>query len=577
MAARRSDSRSGGGTSRRSVLKAAAAVTGSAALGLSGSVAASALEKQAPRVGRTLVGAIRWDAYTGGHTRHGMGSNRILSPEKFHFRMPYFSDITVDQPVLLYQGFDAETTGAAPSGWTVSAGSATSVSVVQGPDREGKSVHLHDTSATGSATMGRAFAAQNRAITVRWDWKETVAGRWSRALVTGGSTTVVDIATRQDTAGKQLVCRTPSGSWQVLQTIADDTWYSFKVIVDPAPPEGATPWVDIFVDGARKAYHIPLLGSPAAFDKLHFQTNPSLTSDLYVDNANVVVTESVNCEGTSQAVMDQEIRYAAAAGIDYWAFDYYPQQPLAKARELYLSSALKDQVKWCAILDGNFMTAYDTNLAELVARFGESNYQKVLDGRPLIYFLSEATADRVTKMRAKATAAGLPDPYIVVMGWTAQGAADAKASVGADAVSRYATGQVGGAPYSSLTSLESGLWSDYAGAGGQVVPTVTTGWDPRPQYDYPPPWGQQPSDNWLRYKDEWTQQATPAEIAAHLGDAISWSNSHAVNVPANAVLIYAWNEHLEGGWICPTLHEIQNSGRPLRLDAIAGVPRTGAA
>lgn len=574
MAARRSDSAPGGGASRRDLLKAAAAVTGGAALGLSGVTEAAAAGKPRSRAGRTLVGAIRWDAYAGGQTMHGMGTNRILSPEKFHFRMPYFSKITVPSPVLLDQGFDTDTTGAAPSGWTVSAGTGTSVTVVQGADREGKSVHLHDTSATGTATMARAFAAQNRAITVRWDWKETAASSWSRALVTGGSTTVVDIATQRDATGKYLAYRTPSGTWQVLQTIADDTWYSIKVTVDPAPPQGAAPWVDIFVGGVRKAHHVPLLGSPASFDKLHFQTNPNQTSDLYVDNVNVVVTESVNCEGTSQEVMDQEIRYAAAAGIDYWAFDYYPQQPLARARELYLSSTLKNQINWCAILDGNFMAQYDANLSELVARFGESNYQKVLDGRPLVYFLNNATADKVTKMRSKATGAGLPNPYIVVMGWTAQGVADVKAAVGADAVSRYATGQTNGAPYSSLTSLETSLWSDYASTAGQVIPTVSTGWDPRPMYEYPVPWGVQPSEDYLGLKDQWAQQATPTEIAKHLGDAISWSNSHTANVPPNTVLIYAWNEHLEGGWICPTLHEMQNSGRPLRLDAIARVPRT---
>ncbi|TDD44981.1 hypothetical protein E1286_25360 [Nonomuraea terrae] len=574
MSVRRSDSGLGGAPSRRDALKVAVAVTGGAALGLTGATSAAAAVGRRPRNGRTLVGAIRWDAFGGRDWRIGAGVNRALSPEKYHFRLPFYTDITVAEPVLVDEGFDAEATGAAPSGWTVSAGAGCGVSVVAGPDRDGKSVHLHDTSGSGMAMMTRTFAAQDRAIAVRWEWKETAAGGWSRALLAGGSTTFVDIATRREGDATLLAYRTPSGTWNIIQAIADDSWYSIKVLIDPAPPEGGTPWVDVFVDGVRKAYHIPLLGSTATFDRLIFQTNPSVTSDLYVDNISVEVSEAVNCDANSQEVMDREIRYASAAGIDYWAFIYYPDPPLGLGRELYLSSAHRDKVNWCAILDGNFLAAFEANLQDLVARFGESNYQKVLGGRPLLYFFSNATPGNVARIRAKTAEAGLPDPYIVVMGWTAQSAADLKTSVGADAVSRYATGMNFGAAYSSLTELESTMWSDYATTAGQVIPTVTTGWDARPRYDYPPTWGPQPSEDYLRDQNDWTQQATPAQIAAHLQDAISWSSAHSANNQANAVLIYAWNENLEGGWICPTLHELRDSGRPLRLDAIAGVTRT---
>ncbi|MGW3951913.1 hypothetical protein ACWEKM_13435 [Streptomyces sp. NPDC004752] len=254
--------------------------------------------------------------------------------------MPFYSDIAVHEPALIDQGFDTEATGAAPSGWSVAAGTGAGVSVAQVSDRAGKCVRLHDES-SGQATMSRGFASQSRAVTVRWDFKETVAGNWARALATGGPATVVDIVTRQDAGGRQLVYRTPSGTWEVVQPIADDTWYSVRVIVDPAPPAGATPWVDIFVDGVRRVFHAPLLGSPAALDKLHFQTNPALATDLYVDNVSVVVTESVNCDGTSQEVMDQEIRFASAAGIDYWAIDYYSNPELRQARDQRADARLR--------------------------------------------------------------------------------------------------------------------------------------------------------------------------------------------------------------------------------------------
>ncbi|WP_427884741.1 hypothetical protein ACQHIV_21365 [Kribbella sp. GL6] len=526
--------------SRRDVLKVAAAVTGGAALGLTGATtatAATAATRPGPRSPRTLVGAIRWDAYTGGTTRFGMGANRMLSPEEYRFRMPFYSDITVPDPVLLH---DASTEG-------------------------------------GSATLSHRFAGQNRAITVKWDWKESTAGGWPRVLVTGGSTVVLDIATREVADGKQLVCRTPTGDVQVVQTVADNTWYSMKVVIDPAPPEAATPWADIFVDGVRGAYHVPLLGAPAVLDTLHFQTDPALATDVSVDNVSVEVTESVNADGTSQAIMDQEIQFASDAGIDYWAFDYYPQQPLGRARELYLSSTKKHLINWCAILDGNFGYGadFDANLAVLVARMAESNYQKVLGTRPLVYIIAGATAGRVTAIRTKAAQAGLGDPYVVVTGWTAQSASGLKTTVGADAVSRYATGPATpGAPYSSITEAESALWSEYAAAGGQVVPTVSTGWDPRPRHDYPAPWGAQPDTSYLTDDDFWSEQGTPEQIAVHLKNAVHWTKTHSPVTAANSVLIYAWNENLEGGWICPTLYELRYSGRPLRLDAIANALRT---
>lgn len=521
-----------GGPSRRDVLRVAALASGAVALGMPSGTGGTAEAAGA----KLLLGAIRWDAWVGGDWAVGSQVNRTLSPKKYEFRLPYYAGITVPNRVLI--------------------------------DEPAQTL-LHDESTTQVVELSRPFTPQSRAVTVEWDWKETVAGRWARAILVSGSSAAVDIATRSDASGTQLVYRASDGTWKVLQTVADDTWYSLKVIADPAPPQGATPWVDIFVDGVRRANHVPLLGAMTSFDRLSLRTNETLTSDLYIRNLSVEVTESVNANGAVQSVMDQEIHYAAAAGIDYWAFVYYP---LSAARNLYLSSAYKNDVNWCAILDGNFTGTFDANLPPLASQFSTPNYQKVLGGRPLVYFLSGADADKVAKLRAKAAELGVANPYVVVMGWTAQGAADLKTTVGADAVSRYATGSMSGAPYSDLAAAESGLWDQYATAAGQVIPTVSTGWDKRPRYDYPVSW----EPDYTGFKDTWTQQATPAQIASHLGAAVSWTKAHPASTAASTALIYAWNEFDEGGWICPTLVEIRDSGAPLRLNAIAGVSRTTA-
>lgn len=557
--------------SRRNFL-AATAVTSGVVLGTAAPAVAKG-RRPRPNAAETLVGAIRWDAWNGSDTLEGSTVNRTLSPEEYHFRLPYFAEITVAQRTLISQNFDGEPVGAAPAGWSVSAPAETGVSVVQVPGREGKSVLLHGASGSASAEMSRTFASQERAVTVKWQWKETQAGAGARASLRHGSTAVLDIATREVSGAKELVHRGADGSWKPIQTIADDTWYSLKVIADPAPPAGAAPWIDIYVDGVRKVKHVPFPTPTVALDGLAFQTDAAAPADLFVDGVSVEITESVNSVGDTQAIMDEEIQYAKRAGIDYWAFCYYKKQPLYTARELYHSSAYKGDINWCAVIDPNIDGGFDEHLPDLIEDFGDSGYQKVLDGRPLIYILDNAVIppENVTKMRDAAAAAGVGNPYIVMMSFSAQHAADLMNQAGADAVSSYRYSPQGktGIPYSEVIDIESGLWSDYAAAGGTTVPFVTTGVDKRPRYDYVTPW----EPNYEVFKNLWFQQATPEEIATHLSGAVQWCRAHPENAPANTVLIYAWNEFDEGGWICPTRDEIRETGRPLRLEAIAKVPR----
>ena len=67
----------------------------------------------------------------------------------------------------------------------------------------------------------------------------------------------------------------------------------------------------------------------------------------------------------------------------------------------------------------------------------------------------------------------------------------------------------------------------------------------------------------------YTVPPTPAELANHLADALEWTSSHLTTAtPARTVLIYAWNENDEGGWLVPTLN-LDGSTNAERLTAIA--------
>ena len=96
------------------------------------------------------------------------------------------------------------------------------------------------------------------------------------------------------------------------------------------------------------------------------------------------------------------------------------------------------------------------------------------------------------------------------------------------------------------------------------IPSVTfasAGWDTRPRNERPPPWikgmvtkpepDNTPAEQQKPLIDSVT--ATPDEIAAHVREALEWTNANRDINPANAIIIYGWNEHDEGGRLQPTL------------------------
>ena len=159
------------------------------------------------------------------------------------------------------------------------------------------------------------------------------------------------------------------------------------------------------------------------------------------------------------------------------------------------------------------------------------------------------------------TAAGLRKPYLVLMGWNPQNDWKEAQDLGFDAVSAYAAGgQYQGAmwPYAQLTDL---VKNYYWGACRQHgIPTVTfaaAGWDTRPRIEHPVKWIKVPA---VPDPTPPAQQkpllddvnATSAQLAKHVQEALTWTAHNPDLTPANAVIIYAWNENDEGGWLVPT-------------------------
>lgn len=94
-------------------------------------------------------------------------------------------------------------------------------------------------------------------------------------------------------------------------------------------------------------------------------------------------------DGSPQEVMDKEIVFASEAGMDYWAFLLYPESTsMSESLQQYLNSNLRQKINFCLILHNAFGVSdeqWPKERDRAVALLGKPGYQKVLDGRPLVY------------------------------------------------------------------------------------------------------------------------------------------------------------------------------------------------
>jgi len=291
--------------------------------------------------------------------------------------------------------------------------------------------------------------------------------------------------------------------------------------------------------------------------------------------AQVVDDSRVRIDGSPQAIMDLEIAFAANAGLDYWAFVLYPEgDPMSQSLKNYLRSAARGRVRFCVILHNAFGVSdeqWPKERDRAVALLKEPGYQPVLDGRPLVYAFEvrlrgEFPAQRFAEFQRAARAAGV-NPYCVFMGWNPAADFRDQSAKGFDAVSAYAYGSADATFADLCRAVEQRYWKNAAEAGVPYIPLVTTGWDKQPRKDNPVSWEEGHS---YHQQTVFPSTATPQEIASHLERALNFVEKNHTVCVANAIIIYSWNEHDEGGWLVPTW---TSSGEPNaeRLDAIRRV------
>jgi hypothetical protein len=279
----------------------------------------------------------------------------------------------------------------------------------------------------------------------------------------------------------------------------------------------------------------------------------------------------------TQEIFDQELRYAKAGGVDYFAYCTYPTTDgMYRGLEYHKASRLRDQVKFCLLMHQPMLRSWPDEVKLVVSWLKEPNYHKTPDGRPVIFAFESSiqkVKGRVDELAAAAEAAGLKRPYFAWMGWNPVQDSSLIRDFRFDACSAYAKGATGHERFVDFASnIRSSFWEAAAGIDLPVIPFVSSGWDRRCRDENPVPWDR--GIVALANADANPfARPTASELATHVKSALDWASENRELVPAQSLIMYAWNEHDEGGWVCPTWGEGGRTNTD-RLDALATMLKT---
>jgi len=373
-----------------------------------------------------------------------------------------------------------------------------------------------------------------------------------------------------------------------------------RIEKQPRPLVGAIrwdAWYGTLPDTAQPPASVPYAGFDTARNRLVSkdpgqETRRSLAAEPWRYRWPFFTT--LNADGTAGAfnenraeVLEKEIADALHGGLDYWAFTVYPEAcPLSYTLKTFLSCRNRDALRFCLFLplwpaygriaDAGAERDYWAHLQRMLR---QPNYLKVQGNRPVLYvgFCNDALVKSVlegpwTPFTNELAACGMGRPYLVFCEGSATSAKLFCDRFGGDALSAYATmsGRAKAAPFSDLASHAEQFWERCEATGTPAVPLCMTGWDRRPRVLNPVSW-----ESFQLEKDAvqyYYERGTPDELAAHIGRGVSWFKTHPGKNGTELVLIYAWNEIDEGGWLVPALPPPHGEGTA-RIDALRKVLR----
>lgn len=272
-------------------------------------------------------------------------------------------------------------------------------------------------------------------------------------------------------------------------------------------------------------------------------------------------------------VMEQQIAYAANAGLDFWGFCWYDNtlrpydealmDNLNNALDLFLKANNRNQLDFFLLSCFPVSSVnWEKVCDRTIAYFDEPNYLRV-DGKPIITFFNmdelleglggvEGVREALNLYRQKAKAAGHEQVLIGARTFPRLGQPAFQQSYeqcGFDFLTTYNNADdgrrhAGENPYEALLDGDRKSWDGIAAYTSlPFMPVVGTGYDMRP-------WGQDHPT--LPASDFWYSGVTPTKIGDHLTQGIRWVKENGSKTFGNLLVLYAWNENGEGAWLTPT-------------------------
>ncbi len=285
----------------------------------------------------------------------------------------------------------------------------------------------------------------------------------------------------------------------------------------------------------------------------------------------------------TQEIMDRQINLAADNGLGFFLFCWYwkdnkgPINPEAiqnlpqhTSMNMFMKAKNKKRMKF-ALLVANHQGAEITGTENWgkavefwIQYFNDPQYIKV-DGKPLVVIFNSKGIDNeaLAHMQKVAQKHGLKGLSIAGCGSTE------------DKNFNYRThynvipGYTGGHEEHKYTELADAQRGQWKGTAQQpYLPTVIVGWDKRPWEDKSGNGQGGDKQGWY-YPDH-----SPGAFKNLLTDAMKWMDEHPKETTKERlIVIYAWNELGEGGYLVPTKGDPDASYLKVVRDVVLGKDR----
>lgn len=257
----------------------------------------------------------------------------------------------------------------------------------------------------------------------------------------------------------------------------------------------------------------------------------------------------------SLEIMERQIDLAADGGVTFFAFCWYWNKDLKKLGEdpkhigldLFLKAKNNHRLKFCLLVanhQGFLLNGADDwkQAAEVWLPYFKHPRHITVGGKPLVIVFNPGNADEagLGQLQATVRAAGLP-------GVAVAGCGGGQVRTGFTYTTRYnvVPGYAAASEARKYEELVDAHRKSWVGSPAQPhIPTLSVGWDKRP-WEGPRGLGQ--VAGWY-FPDR-----TPAKFTAALESAVAWMDRHPDQTTAERiVMLYAWNEFGEGGYLAPT-------------------------